>query len=94
MPNLGQTTLTSYEYEKIESNNIDDTIQNAWDGRNGTKYYIANENPHSQAYHTLENTYFEITTDKNYLDMLNNLKSLIRILQSKMYKFRVWLDVI
>lgn len=64
LSNLGQTTLTSYEYEKIESNNIDDTIQNAWDGRNGTKYYIANENPHSQAYHTLENTYFEITTDK------------------------------
>jgi len=61
LPNFGQTITTSYDYEKIEPNVIDDVIQDAWNERNGTKYYVLNENPHGQAYHTLENTYFEIT---------------------------------
>lgn len=64
LPNLGQTIMTSYEYEKIEPNIIDDVSQKAWDERNGTKYYIVNEIPQSQAYHKLESSHFEITTNK------------------------------
>ncbi len=64
LPNLGQTVITSYEYEKTEPNKIDVLIQNAWDERSGTKYFIVNENPYGQLYHNLENTYFEITTNK------------------------------
>ena len=64
LPNLGQTVMTSYEYEKIEPNIIDDVSQKAWDERNGTKYYIVNEIPQSQAYHKLESSHFEITTNK------------------------------
>ena len=61
---MGQTVITSYEYEKTEPNKIDVLIQNAWDERSGTKYFIVNENPYGQLYHNLENTYFEITTNK------------------------------
>jgi CubicO group peptidase (beta-lactamase class C family) len=64
LPNMGQTVMTSYEYEKIEPNIIDDVSQKAWDERNGTKYYIVNEIPQSQAYHKLESSHFEITTNK------------------------------
>lgn len=64
LPNLGQTVITSYEYEKIEPDKLDDVIQNTWDERSGTKYFILNENPHGQAYHYLESTYFEITTNE------------------------------
>ena len=64
LPNLGQTVMTSYEYEKIEPNIIDDVSQKAWDERNGTKYYIVNEIPQSQSYHMLEGLHLEITTNK------------------------------
>lgn len=37
IPNLGQTILTCYFYEKIEPNKIDDESQAAWEVRNGTK---------------------------------------------------------
>ncbi len=63
-PNLGQTILTSYQYEKTEPNNIDDRIQGSWDERSGTKYYLVNEHPHSQAYHVLEGIYCEIITNE------------------------------
>jgi hypothetical protein len=41
-----------------------DKIQDAWDARNGTKYYVVNEHPYSQFYNNLESIYCEIATNK------------------------------
>ena len=89
-PNLGQTVMTSYEYEKIEPNIIDDVSQKAWDERNGTKYYIVNEIPQSQVYHKLESSHFEITTNKELPGYAVQYKLLILIQLGKMYKFLLW----
>ncbi len=62
IPGFGQTVMTSYEYEKIEPNVVEDAVQDAWNER--TKYYILNENPHGQIWHDSENTYYEITVNE------------------------------
>ncbi|NLV50984.1 MAG: serine hydrolase [Clostridiales bacterium] len=64
LPDLGQTVSTLYQYEKTEPNIIDDKVQDTWDARAGSKYYIVNEHPYSQFYHRSESTYFEIAANK------------------------------
>lgn len=65
LPNLGQTVITTYEFEKVEPNIVDDAAQKSWDERSGTKYYLVNEIPTSQCYHMKENMRLEITTSKD-----------------------------
>ena len=62
--NLGQTVITAYDSEKVEHNIVDNATQKSWDERSGTKYYIVNEIPTSQAYHVVESICIEITTRK------------------------------
>ena len=62
--NLGQTVITAYDSEKVVHNIVDNATQKSWDERSGTKYYVVNEIPTSQAYHVVERICFEITTGK------------------------------
>jgi CubicO group peptidase (beta-lactamase class C family) len=64
IPGLGQASMSSYNYEKIQPNNIDAATQSSWDERNGNIYYLINENSHSQQYYMPAGMYFEITTNE------------------------------
>jgi len=64
IPELGQTSMSTYDYERVQPNSIDAETQNAWDSRNGTRYYIVNENPHAQQYYMPASSYFEIVTNE------------------------------
>ncbi|MFA6827019.1 MAG: serine hydrolase domain-containing protein [Bacilli bacterium] len=64
IPDLGQASMSSYDYELIQSNEVDNDTQHAWDMRSGKKYYIVNDNPYAQQYYIPGSICFEITTSE------------------------------
>lgn len=64
VPNLGQTSTVSYKYEKIEPNIVDAATQAAWDERDGTQYFVMNENPHGQMYHAYDSICMKISINE------------------------------
>jgi CubicO group peptidase (beta-lactamase class C family) len=66
VPGLGQYASTEYFAQKIEPSPIETSIQQAWDQRNQTTYFIVNENYSSQWYPG----YSLITTELNLTSKL------------------------
>lgn len=67
IPDLGQSLMSSYDYEMIQSNDVDNDTQHAWDMRSGKKYYIVNDNPYAQQYYIPGSLCFEITSSEQIL---------------------------
>ncbi|MCC0630072.1 MULTISPECIES: serine hydrolase [unclassified Clostridioides] len=50
LPGLGQTASINYAAQKLDSNNISDTVKESWKKRNGKGYYLIDEKYSSQSY--------------------------------------------
>jgi CubicO group peptidase (beta-lactamase class C family) len=43
IPGLGQTVMVMYEYQKLDSNSLDQSTKTVWEDRNGKSYYALDE---------------------------------------------------
>lgn len=50
LPGLGQTANINYAAQKLDSNNISDSVKESWKKRNGKGYYLVDEKYSSQSY--------------------------------------------
>jgi len=49
-PGLGQSVIAYYEWQKLTDNPLDDTVEAAWEARNGKTFYAVDEKINSLSY--------------------------------------------
>ncbi len=67
IPGIGQMVMVTYEYQKLNSNPLDQTTQKAWEKRNGKNYYAVNEKITSIMYMEPSILTKNITVDQGYV---------------------------
>ncbi|MDK8180510.1 serine hydrolase domain-containing protein [Paenibacillus sp. UMB4589-SE434] len=66
IPGLGQTVMVMYEYQKLDSNSLNQATKTVWEDRNGKSYYALDEKITSGMYLTKALVAKNISVDINH----------------------------
>ncbi|WP_018755471.1 serine hydrolase domain-containing protein [Paenibacillus terrigena] len=66
IPGLGQTVMVMYEYQKLDSNSLNQSTKTVWEDRNGKSYYALDEKITSGMYLTKALVAKNISVDINH----------------------------
>ncbi|WP_314588014.1 serine hydrolase domain-containing protein [Paenibacillus terrigena] len=66
IPGLGQTVMVMYEYQKLDSNSLNQSTKTVWEDRNGKNYYALDEKITSGMYLTKALVAKNISVDINH----------------------------
>ncbi|HEY2491817.1 MAG TPA: serine hydrolase domain-containing protein, partial [Paenibacillus sp.] len=65
-PGLGQTVMVTYEYQKLDSNPLNQSTQTVWEQRNGKNYYALDEKITSFKYMIKASLALNLSVDVNH----------------------------